>query len=141
VRTPLYRQTEYADPRAKLFDPPLLVTAGQTIAYHCTHDNATGPRLGCEETPGVTPGETVLGALSRGGLDNLTGAAKLCTAEGPDPDECPATDPAWPGRTFTGNCVEANLVFGFTSEDDMCILPGYYYEAEMTAPPGRECVL
>jgi hypothetical protein len=141
ARTTLYRQTEYADPRAKLFDPPLLVTAGQMIEYHCTHDNGTEPRLGCEESPGVTPGDTVLRALSTGGLDNLTGAAKLCAAEGPDPGECPATDPAFPGRAFTGNCVKANLVFGFTSEDDMCILPGYYYDADMTAPPGKECAL
>ena len=50
----------------------------------------------------------------------------------------PRRDPAYPGRTFTGNCVPANLVFGFTSEDDMCILPGAYFEPNLDAP-GNEC--
>ena len=62
-------------------------------------------------------------------------------AEGTNRDECPPTDAAYPGRTFTGNCVQARIVFGFTSEDEMCILPGYYYDADMTAPPGAECAL
>jgi len=140
TRTELYRQTDYADPKARLFnDAPLLVVAGQKIAYQCTHDNATHPRLGCEETPGVTPGGSVFDAISKNGLRNISGAAKLCTAEGPDAAECPPTDDKYPGRTFTGNCVQAKLVFGFTSEDDMCIMPGYYYDADMTAPPGEEC--
>jgi hypothetical protein len=142
TRTELYRQTDYADPKARLFnDAPLLVVAGQKIAYQCTHDNATHPRLGCEETPGVTPGGSVFDAISKNGLRNISGAAKLCTAEGPDAAECPPTDDKHPGRTFTGNCVQAKLVFGFTSEDDMCIMPGYYYDADMTAPPGEECKL
>lgn len=141
TRTPLYQQTDYADPRARLFSPPILVTAGQKIAYECTHDNATQPRLGCEEQPGVPPGRSVIDALAEIGLDNPGRPAKLCTVVGSNPSECPPTDDAFPGRTFTGNCVAANLVFGFTSEDDMCILPGYYYDADMTAPPGQECAL
>ena len=60
---------------------------------------------------------------------------------GVDPASVRPTDPSYPGRTFTGNCVKANLVFGFTSEDDMCILPGYYYDADIDAAPGQECVL
>src|SRR5262245_21468469 len=64
-RTELYRQTDYADPKARLFnEAPLLVVAGQKIAYQCTHDNATHPRLGCEETPGVPPGGSVFDAIS-----------------------------------------------------------------------------
>jgi hypothetical protein len=142
TRSRLYEQTDYADPRARLYTPPLYITAPQRISYECTHDNATHPRLGCEEQPGVAPGEGVLDALMRGGsLSNPSGAAKLCSVEGPNPDECPPTDPAHPGRTYTGNCVPANLVFGFTSEDDMCILPGYYYEADPNAAPGQECNL
>ena len=143
ARTQLYEQTSYSDPRAKLYTPPLLITAGQRIAYECTHDNATHPRLGCEEAPGAAPGLSVLEALGKGGASftNPSGAAKLCTVEGPSPGECPPADDAFPGRTFTGNCVQAKLVFGFTSEDDMCILPGYYYDADMTAPPGQECTL
>jgi hypothetical protein len=50
-------------------------------------------------------------------------------------------DPDRPTRSLTGNCVPANLVFGFLSEDDMCILPGYYYDANPDAPAGKECEL
>jgi hypothetical protein len=141
TQTPLYRQTVYSDPVAKIETPPLLINVGQSIAYECTHDNATNPRLGCEEQPGVPPGESVLHTISQNGLTKPSGAAKLCTAEGPDPGECTPTDPAHPGHTYTGNCVKAMLVFGFTSEDDMCILPGYYYDADPSAPAGQECVL
>ena len=141
TRTPLYRQTVYNDPVAKIETPPLLVNVGQNIAYECTHDNATSPRLGCEEQPGVSPGESVLHAISQGGFTKPSGAAKLCTAEGPDAAECPPTDDKYPGHTYTGNCVKATLVFGFTSEDDMCILPGYYYDADPNAPAGQECTL
>ena len=68
-------------------------------------------------------------------------AAKPCTTPGPDQAECPATDPAHPGRSFTGNCVEARLVFGFTSHDEMCILPGTFYDGNPDAAPGHECDL
>ena len=142
-RSRLYEQTDYSDPRARLFSPPIYVTSGERIAYECTHDNATHPRLGCEEQPGVAPGKDVLAELTSGvaSFANPSGAAKLCSAEGPDTAECPPTDPAYPGHTYTGNCVQANLVFGFTSEDDMCILPGYYYDANPDAAPGQECTL
>ena len=32
----------------------------------------------------------------------------------------------------------ANLVFGFTSDDDMCIFPGTYYDVNDQAPPGAD---
>src|SRR5205814_545882 len=77
--------------------------------------------------PGEAPGRSILDQFAA--RKNITGgAAKRCTQAGPDAAECPASDPAFPDRTFTGNCVEANLVFGFTSDDDMCILPGAYYD-------------
>ncbi|HKA28776.1 MAG TPA: hypothetical protein VKH82_05340 [Candidatus Binatia bacterium] len=142
TKTLLYQQTVYSDPIAKLENPPLLISPGQRIDYQCTHDNATEPRLGCEEQAGVPPGQSVAQRVVGGsGLTKPSGAAKLCTAEGPDPGECPPTDPAYPGHTYTGNCVKARLVFGFTSEDDMCILPGYYYAADPNAPAGQECTL
>ncbi len=53
----------------------------------------------------------------------------------------PGHRPELSERTFTGNCVPASLVFGFTSEDDICILPGYYYDADPTAAPDQECTL
>jgi hypothetical protein len=125
TRERLYTNTNYAEPPMKTFTPPLLVRPGSRIDYGCVHDNATDPKLGCEEVPGQAPGRDVAGTFPR--LE-LYLAAKGCRVEGPNPGECPPTDDRYPGRTFTGNCVEANLAFGFTSEDDMCIMPGYYYE-------------
>jgi len=139
----VYENTVYADPPARRFDPPLLVRVGDEIAYACTHDNATDPRLGCEEVAGVTPGITPMESIARtGDLTRFLGAARLCHIPGPNPQECPpGPDPLQPDRTLTGNCVPANLVFGFLSEDDMCALPGYYYDAAPAAPPGQECIL
>src|SRR5262249_34090481 len=118
----VYTNTNYGEPPIlDLRNKPLLVNVGDEIRYACTHDNKTGPKRGCEEQPGVAPGRTPYDTFP-----HLDGAAKRCTTLGPDPAECPPTDAAYPDRTFTGNCVEAKLVFGFNSDDDMCILPGYY---------------
>jgi hypothetical protein len=129
----------YSDPPQAKFTPPMLVQRGEGLPYACTHDNGvtTPVKLGCEEQGGATsqkngkPGVSVVDALFKGLTADgaLSGAAKRCSALGPDPGECPPTDPAYPNRAFTGNCVEANLVFGFTSDDDMCIMPGSYYPA------------
>jgi hypothetical protein len=144
-RRNLYSTTDYSDPGQLIFDGkagrpvPLLVSPGQSLRYTCTHDNGvtTETKLGCEEEAGVAPGLSILESIQqgKGGLDH---AAKRCTT---DADCPPGTDPAFPGRQFTGRCVPANLVFGFTSDDDMCILPGAYYDANLAAPPGQECDL
>jgi len=118
--------TDYADPPQVQFTPPLLVKVGQGLHYTCTHDNGVNDRpikMGCEEEAGVIPGVDAATALFSG--RGTTGAAKRCEADA----DCPATDPAYPKRTFTGKCVPANLVFGFTSDDDMCIMPGAWYPA------------
>jgi Copper type II ascorbate-dependent monooxygenase, C-terminal domain len=143
-RTPLLETLDYSDPTQVDYNgvgrtpPPFLVSPGDVVEYKCTHDNGvtTPMRLGCEEEPGKTPGQVVVKVLPR-----TDGAAKTCKTEGPDATECPATDPAYPGRTFTGNCVPANLVFGFTSNDDMCIMPGAYFDPNPDAPAGSECDL
>jgi hypothetical protein len=123
-----YVATDYTDMGTLNFTKPKLVQPGESFHYACWQDNGvhTEQKLGCEEAPGKAPGRSIIQALGKGGE---TGAAKRCTTPGPDPVECPATDPAYPGRTFTGNCVPANLVFGFTSDDEMCIMPGAYYDA------------
>ena len=131
---------EYTDPPQVKFTPPMLVPPGDGLRYTCTHDNGvtTPMKLGCEEEPGKTPGVSVLDAILKGiTADGApSGAVKRCSAEGSDPGECCVNgdcsqpDPAYPKRTFTGNCVPANLVFGFTSDDDMCIMPGSYYPAD-----------
>jgi hypothetical protein len=141
-KTNLYTNTQYADPPTLLFKEPLLVKVGEAIEYKCTHDNATDPRLGCEEEANVTPGRTFVEEVGRNGFSAFDGSARLCGTPGPNPTECPpGVDPDRPTRTLTGNCVPANLVFGFLSEDDMCILPGYYYDANPDAPAGKECEL
>ena len=141
MTTRVFEATEYSDPGQRTFKTPLLVRPGERIDYACTHDNgvARPVKLGCEEEPGVPPGVSAVKTLLSG--HGLGGAAKHCTRLRPDAEECPPTDPAYPGRTFTGNCTEARLVFGFTSRDEMCILPGSYYDANSNAPPGRECDL
>lgn len=109
------------------------MTPGRKLHYACWQDNGvtTKVKLGCEEVAGKTPGRAVWQNLERQG--GISGAAKHCTTAGPDPSECPPTDDDYPGRTFTGNCTPANLVFGFTSDDEMCILPGTYYDANVGA--------
>lgn len=108
---------EYTDPPQVSFTPPMLVNPGQRLRYTCTHDNGvtTAVRMGCEEEAGVIPGIDAATALFSG--RGTTGAAKQCVTD---------ADCAGFG---TGKCVPANLVFGFTSNDDMCIMPGGWYPA------------
>lgn len=144
ARRRLYENTRYADPPALRFDPPLLLREGDRIEYRCTHDNATDVRLGCEEVPGEVPGRSVIDLVAtNGGFGSgVDGSARLCSTPGDAPAECPpGPDPENPARALTGRCVPANLVFGFLSDDEMCILPGYFYEADPSAAPGEECVL
>jgi hypothetical protein len=144
AREQMLQTLEYSDPQEATFDgqhghpAPLLIGMHDRLEYRCVHDNGktTQVKLGCEEVAGEAPGKGILQLHLR-----TDGAAKRCSHVGPASDECPPTDPAYPGRSFTGNCVEANLVFGFTSDDDMCIMPGAYYDANPDAPPGRECDL
>lgn len=141
-RTIVYENRDYDHPGQTLFSPALLVRPGERIDYRCTHDNGVErpQRLGCEETPGEAPGMSIVAGLGMGrGAGEV--AAKPCTAPGPAPAECPATDPTRPGRSFTGNCVEAHLVFGFTSHDEMCLLPGTFYDGNPDAAAGHECDL
>ena len=116
----LLDNTSYSDPLPVAFPSNVwdgLIKPGQTLHYTCTHDNGvtTEQKMGCEEQPGVVPGVDVAKALFK--LHENSGAAKRC-----------ATDADCAGFG-TGKCVPANLVFGFTSDDDMCIMPGGYYPA------------
>jgi hypothetical protein len=102
---------------------------GMRFHYECRHDNGvTKPmKLGCELEPGVPPGIPVYKLFADTG--RLDGSPKSCTTDA----DCVGIG--------TGRCVPARLVFGFTSNDEMCILPGTYYDAVPNAPPGRECDL
>ncbi len=106
---------DYRDPPQVAYTPPLLVNPGQRLRYTCTHDNGvtTAVKMGCEEEAGVIPGVDAATALFTG--RGTSGAAKRCETD---------ADCAGFG---TGKCVQANLVFGFTSDDDMCIMPGGWY--------------
>lgn len=108
----LYVNTDYSDPVNLTFWPPIVVEQGDALRYTCTVDNGvTRPvRLGCEEVPGVPPGRSILELVG-----GLAGASRPCTTD---------ADCAGFG---TGRCVPANLVFGFLADDEMCILPGLYY--------------
>lgn len=115
-RAHLYVSRQYSDPVNVAWWPPIVVERGQRLEYSCVHDNGvTLPvRLGCEETPGVVPGRSIVDQVIGGG-DTFGGAARWCRAD---------ADCAGAG---TGRCVPANLVFGNLAEDEMCILPGLYY--------------
>ena len=125
---PIYESHDYSDMGQKPFRPPQLMTRARSFRYECEHDNGvtTPQKMGCELEPGVTPGTAQVNLLASGRLD---GSAHGC-----------ATDADCAG-IGTGRCVPANLVFGFTGDDDMCILPGLYFDAIPDAPPGRECDL
>jgi len=125
----LFANQEYSDPPQVAFNPPMLVSPGQTLQYTCTHDNGvtTAQKLGCEEQAGVTPGVDAATVFLSG--RGTTGAARRCSTD---------ADCAGFG---TGRCVPANLVFGYTSDDDMCILPGSYYPANVGVAAGHECDL
>jgi hypothetical protein len=141
-KSPLFSSTDYADPPLNVYDgkhgrrPPIYLQKGDGFDYSCTHANDVDGKpvkLGCQETDAEVPGKPVFPYGFH--------AAKQCTQLGDDPGECPPTDPDYPGRTLTGKCVKANVVFGFTSDDEMCILPGSYYDANPSAPAGHECDL
>jgi len=83
--------------------------------------------MGCEAQPGVVPG--------------------ISWAEGEALDVSPLETHARPcgldgvncAGYGTGRCVEANLVFGPLSDDDMCILPGALYDPLPGVPPEQAC--
>ncbi|HJQ85374.1 MAG TPA: hypothetical protein VKA21_14910 [Candidatus Binatia bacterium] len=126
-RIHLFATRDFTDPGAFVPSPPLALDAGEALRYACWHDNgATNvARQGCEEVAGEPPGRP---AAVAGG-----GPAKPCLVAGPASPDCPASDSAYPGRSFTGACVEANLVAGPTPDDEVCALAGFYYDA---APDG-----
>jgi hypothetical protein len=128
----ILRTTQYTDPpQVSLMSNGggMPIHQGQYLRYTCTHDN-TGldpsrpGKMGCEEQAGVTPGKSIIQLFIEGKVDlsgnagSVSGAARRCSSD---------SDCAGFG---TGKCVPANLVFGFTSDDDMCIMPGGWYEAD-----------
>ena len=114
---------DYTDTGLLVLATPQLVRAGEGLHYACWSENGVRRplRLGCEETVGVPPGSP-LGAPAGG-------PAKPCDEAGPDSPDCPAQDPAYPGKTFTGSCVTANVNAGSSPDDEACALTGAYFDA------------
>ena len=115
-RRQLFVAGDWTDPGALAFTSPLPVRAGEALRYACWTDNG-GPggaavRLGCEETPGVTPG-----AIGK--------PAVPCTIAVPSSSECPGN----------AACVFANLVAGSDTEDELCGITALVYDAA----PGGSC--
>jgi hypothetical protein len=97
------------------------------IRYQCTHANGVDgrpPKMGCEEVPGETPGISWEEGEALG-MTNLENHAEPC---GLDAANCG-------GRA----CVDANLVFGPLSEDEMCILTAFVYDPIPGVEPERAC--
>jgi hypothetical protein len=98
------------------------------LRYTCTHANGADGlpmKMGCEATAGVTPGVRWRDAIDGG---EEYGDARPC---GEGAANCSGFG--------TGRCVEANLVFGPLSDDDMCIIPAQIYDPIPGAPPGSAC--
>jgi hypothetical protein len=114
-REQLFAGVDFTDPGALGFTTPIPIRAGEALRYACTIDNGatTSVRLGCEQSPGSTPG-SIAG-----------GPAPLCTLAIPASAEC------------VGNaaCVPANAVAGPTQDDEVCGLTALVYDAA----PGGGC--
>jgi hypothetical protein len=98
------------------------------LRYACTHGNGADGlemKLGCEAMSGVTPGVKWADALAAG---EEFGDARPCGLDGANCD-----------GFGTGRCVDANLVFGPLSDDEMCIIPGEIYDPIPGAPPETAC--
>jgi hypothetical protein len=100
------------------------------LRYTCTHANGVGSvsmKMGCEAAPGLTPGVRWRDARTAG---ETFGDARPCGLNGVN---CQGFG--------TGRCVEANLVFGPLSDDEMCIVPGFIYDPLPGAAPDKACDL
>jgi hypothetical protein len=115
-------------PRGNLLRAYTAENGHPRLRYTCTHANGVGGiemKMGCEASPGVTPG--VMWATARQAGQTF-GDARPCGLDG---SNCQGFG--------TGACVQANLVFGPLSDDEMCIVPGYVYDPLPGAPPETAC--
>jgi hypothetical protein len=114
-RRQLYVGLDYTDPGSLSFTTPLLVQAGEALRYSCWLDNGaerTIVRLGCEASPGVTPG-------------TIGSPAPLCSIPIASSAECPGN----------AACVPANAVAGPSVDDELCGITALGYDAG----PGGQC--
>lgn len=133
---PLLSFTDYVHPGLVYYGRGFLLRAYTAenghprFRYTCEHANGTEGKplkMGCEQTPGVTPGVPWYEAEQRG-LSVLQSHAQPC---GENAVNCK--------EGTTGRCVAANLVFGPLSDDDMCILPGALFDPLPGVAPEHAC--
>jgi len=92
----------------------------------------TRVRYSCGVAGGTAPGATL---LAQSLFSDYPPSS--CSQPQENSSEC-ASESAVGGP----DCVEANLTFGQgAADDEMCILPGAYYEPNFGAPAGHECDL
>jgi len=99
------------------------------IRYQCDYANGIEGKpmkTGCEETPGTVPGISWADAEPLGIPFNQS-HAKPC---GQDAANCG-------GKA----CVDANLVYGPLSDDDMCVLTALVFDPIPGATPDRACAI
>jgi hypothetical protein len=99
------------------------------IRYGCTYANGVqGYELkkGCEETPGVVPGKRWTDAEALGVSLN-DAHARPCGNEGVNCAGKP--------------CVDANLVYGPLSDDDMCVLTALVFDPTPGVPAEQACAI
>ena len=97
------------------------------ITYGCDYANGVQGKemkTGCEETPGVVPGMSWSEAEPLG-LSLDESHAKPCGHDAVNCDGKP--------------CVDANLVYGPLSDDDMCVLTAIVFDPIPGASPDRAC--
>jgi hypothetical protein len=106
----LFVGADFTDPGALAFTSPLSVRAGESLRYSCVVDNGASAgssvRLGCETSPGVTPGAA-------------DSPAAACSVAVPASPECPGN----------AACVYANAVAGPGVDDEICGITAQVYDA------------
>jgi hypothetical protein len=130
----MHEFTDYVHPGLVLFPQGFLLRAYTAengwprFRYTCTHANdgtaEGGVKQGCEMEPNVAPGI----AWREAPATPLLNHARPC---GEGAVNCQGVG--------TGRCVDANLVFGALSDDDMCIMPAAIYDPKPGVPPDRAC--
>lgn len=99
------------------------------IRYGCTYANGVQGvemKQGCEETPGTVPGKQWAEAEALG-IPFDAAHARPCGHEAVNCDGKP--------------CVDANLVYGPLSDDDMCVLTALVFDPTPGVPAEQACAI
>ena len=109
----LYYNTDWDHPIVLEPQPRLKLNNGDKLWFQCRWDNG-----------GINPANITRRCITSSDPNCSTFNPHVCFTNA----DCGA-------GTF-GECRDCNLDFGFLSEDEMCFLPGFYYDAE----PNGDCL-